>query len=88
MPSFAITLGRFTLCLEALISTDQVARNQELGCSILHTRGQSPKVAAIYMAILFDQDDGLSKEVCVGKEWKSKLWWRGHRFGFIKKIKH
>jgi hypothetical protein len=43
--------------------------NQGFSLSILHTRGQSSKVAALqnaYMAILFDQGDGLSKDVWVG----------------------
>jgi hypothetical protein len=64
--------GNFTLWLKferLLIFTNQIARNQEFILSTLHTRGQSSKVVAFqnaYMAILFDQDDGLSKEVWVG----------------------
>ena len=55
------------------IFTDQIARNHEIGLSTLHTRRQVPKTVAIqnaYVAILFDQGDGLSKEVRVGWEWK------------------
>ena len=69
--------------LEAIDSTNQIARNEEFSLSTLHTRGQSPKAITLqnaYMAILFDQGDGLSKEVWVGQEWKSKLWSRGHQF--------
>jgi hypothetical protein len=39
------------------------------------------------MAILFDQGDGLSKEVWVGQDWKLKLWSRGRRFFSFKKSK-
>ena len=35
--------------------------------------------------LLFEEGDGLSKEVWVGREWKPKLWSRGRRFFFIKK---
>jgi hypothetical protein len=62
-----------------LISTNQIARNHELGLSSLHTRGQSPKAVALqnaYMAIFFDQRGILLKEVWVGQEWKPKLWLR------------
>jgi hypothetical protein len=74
------------------ISTIDIARNQEFDFSILHTRGQSPKAIALqnaYIAILFYQGDGLSKEVWVAQEWKPKLWLRGRRFVFIeKKVKN
>ena len=69
------------------ISTNQIARNQELGLSSLHIRGQSPKVIALwnaYMALLFDQCDGLSKGVWDIQEWKTKLWSRDRQFLFIK----
>jgi hypothetical protein len=61
--------GRFTLWPKVKrpsIFTNQIARNQEFGLSTLHTRGQSPKVITlqnVYMTILFDQGNGLSKEV-------------------------
>jgi hypothetical protein len=51
--------------------TNQIARSQEFGLSTLHTRLQSPKAVALqnaYMAVLFYQGDGLSKEVWVGQE--------------------
>ena len=51
--------------------------------STLHTKGQSPKAIVLqnaYMTILFDQGNGLSKEVWVGQEWKPKMWSRGHQF--------
>jgi hypothetical protein len=35
--------------------------------------------------LLFEEGDGLSKEVWVGREWKPKLRLRGRRFLFIKK---
>jgi hypothetical protein len=60
--------GCFTLWPKVkrpLIFTNQIARNQEFGLSTLHTRSQSPKVVALqnaYMAILFDEGDGLSKK--------------------------
>jgi hypothetical protein len=34
--------------------------------------------------LLFEEGDGRSKEVWVGREWKPKLWTRGRRFLFIK----
>jgi hypothetical protein len=37
------------------------------------------------MARLFDQGDGLSKEVWVGQDWNPKLWSRGRRLFFHKK---
>jgi hypothetical protein len=43
--------------------------------STLYTRGQSPKVVALqnaYIVVLFDQGDGLSKEVWVGQDWKTQ----------------
>jgi hypothetical protein len=64
--------GHFTLWpkVERLsISTNQIAGNEEFGLSTLHSRGQSPEVAALrntYMAILLDQGNELSKEVLVG----------------------
>ena len=51
-----------------------------VGLLTLRTRGQSPQDSVLqnaYMAIAFDQGDGLSKEVLVGQEWKPKLWTRG-----------
>ena len=64
----------------------KIARNQEFGLSTLHTKGQSQGLALqnAYMATLFDQGDGLLKEVWVGQEWKPKLWSRGRQFFFIK----
>jgi hypothetical protein len=59
-----------------LISTNQIARNQEFSLSTLHTQSQSPKAITFpnaYMAVRFDQDDKLSKEVRVRQEWKPKL---------------
>jgi hypothetical protein len=37
----------------------------------------------LHIVILFEEGDGLSKEVWVGREWKPKLWSRGRRFLFI-----
>jgi hypothetical protein len=34
--------------------------------------------------LLFEEGDGLSKEVWVGRKWKPKLWSRDRRFFFIK----
>jgi hypothetical protein len=48
------------------MSTNKIARNQEFSLSTLHTRDQSSKVIAlqnVYVAVLFDQGDGLSKEI-------------------------
>jgi hypothetical protein len=36
--------------------------------------------------LLFKEGDGLSKEGWLGREWKPKLWSRGRRFLFMKKI--
>jgi hypothetical protein len=66
--------GRFTLWPKVKRpsnSTNQIARNQDLGLSTLHTRGQSPKAVSLqnaYMEILLDVGNGLSKEVWVEHE--------------------
>jgi hypothetical protein len=71
--------GHFTLWLKVerlSIFTNQIARNQRSGLLTLHTRVQSPKVVTlqnVYMPILFDQVDELSKEVSVGHDKKPKL---------------
>ena len=63
IPSYAqSTSFRFasTLWLKVerpLIFTDLIARNQKVGLSTFHTRGQSPKAVALrnaYMVVLFD----------------------------------
>ena len=62
---------------------------QEFNLLTLDTRGQSPKPAALqnaYVAILFNQGDGLPKEVWVCHEWEPKLWSRGCRLFFYKNI--
>jgi len=62
---------------EAVNFYHQIERNQELGLSTFHTRGQSPNVVPFqnaYMAVLFalsfdlsfDQNHRLSKEVWIG----------------------
>jgi hypothetical protein len=51
---------------EVVESTNQIVRNQDFDPSTFHTRGQSPKAFTLqksYIATLFDQDDGFSKEV-------------------------
>jgi len=82
---FISNIGRLTLLpkVERPSSfTNQIARNQEFGLSILYTRGQSPHVVALqnaYMVVLFDsnfdQSDQLSKEVWIKQEWS-----KGRRF--------
>ena len=57
---------------------------------VAHTRGfhhdVSPSKGRCNLeCLLFDQGDGLSKEVWGGREWKPKLWLRGCRLLFIKK---
>jgi hypothetical protein len=55
-------------------------KNQGVGLSTLHIRGQSPKVVALqngHMTIFVYQGKKLSKEVWVGHERKPKLWSRG-----------
>ena len=84
--------GRFILWPKiemTSIPTNEIARNKEFGLSTLHTTCQNPKTKAFqnaYIALLFNQDDGLSKEVWVKQEWKSKLWWRCDRLVFVKKM--
>ena len=43
-----------------------------------------PRVRPLGPCLLFDEVDWLLKEIWVGREWKPKLWSRGHRFIFIK----
>jgi hypothetical protein len=83
-------VGDFEGSLEVPYRVPRDQRNQVFGLSTLHTRGQSPKVVPLqhaYMAVFFDQGEGLSKEVWVAQEWKPKLWLRGHRIFFHKNYK-
>jgi hypothetical protein len=59
------------------------------------TKSLASRPFALYMAkvqrmsqfkmITFEEGDGLSKEVWVGREWKPKLWSRDRRFFFMRK---
>jgi hypothetical protein len=64
------------------ISTNHIARNQEFNFSTLHTKAKVQRPWQFNME-LFEEGDGLLKEVWVGREWKPKLWSRGRQFYFF-----
>jgi hypothetical protein len=55
-------------------STNHIARNQEFGLSTLHTKAKVQRLSQFKMLTFFYEDEGLSKKVWVGREWKPKLW--------------
>jgi hypothetical protein len=74
--------GHFTLWPKVerpSISTNQIARHQEFGLSTLRTKVKVQKPSQFKMLTFWRRGDNLSKEVWVGREWKPKLWLRGHR---------
>jgi hypothetical protein len=80
--------GHFTLWPKIKwlsISINQIARNQEFSLSTLHTMAKVQRPPK-FKILLFEEGDGLSKKVWVGREWKPKLWLRGHWFLLIKKL--
>jgi hypothetical protein len=82
-----ISKGRFTLWPKVerpLIFTSHIARNQEFGLSTLHTMAKVQRPSQLKW-LLFEEGDGLSKEVWVRRKWKPKLWSRGCQFLLIKK---
>ena len=100
---FSLCKGCLTLWLKVkrlLISTKHIARNQEFGLLTLHTRAQSPRLSLSEMpiwqycltkAMNSQRKFGPDKNGKAGQSrWlgrRPKLWSRGHRFFFIKKIK-
>jgi len=58
-----------------LIFSNPITRNLEFCLSTLYTKSQNPKAVTLqndYVALLFDQNKGLSKEVWARQEWKPK----------------